>query len=470
MARSPQRRLAGALHSALTRRRPPAPTDLARWVSDPVGFATAVLGEHLWSRQQEIARALVTDRRVAVPSCHGAGKSFLASRLVAWWLSTRPPAESFVVTSAPTFAQVRAILWREIGTAHAKGRLPGKVSQTEWRIGQRLVGFGRKPADTDGTAFQGIHARHVLVIFDEACGIPEVLWDAAETLLTTPEARLLAIGNPDDPGSAFAKVASDTSGWTVLPIDAYATPAFTGEVVPEALRPLLVSKLWAEEMAARWGEGSALWQAKVRGRFPDVAADALFAPGLVRAAMAASLAPGTPVELGVDVARFGHDASVIALRRGAVARVVSVLHGLDTQALAAAVRAAVSEHSASRVKVDEIGLGAGLVDALHTTGIPVTGINVARAAHEPARFVNRRAELWWRLRQRAEAAELDLPADDALAAELASLRWALDGKGRIALDAKSEQRRALGRSPDRADAILLAFADGDRPEAVWNAW
>jgi hypothetical protein len=149
----PKRRLAGTLRAALAGRRPPQPEDFSTWASRPTDFVREVLNEHLWSRQQEIATAVVTDRRVAVPSCHGAGKSFLAARLVAWWLATRPAEESFVVTSAPTFAQVRAILWREIAGAQARGRLPGVVTQTEWRIGKRLVGFGRKPADTDGTAF-----------------------------------------------------------------------------------------------------------------------------------------------------------------------------------------------------------------------------------------------------------------------------------------------------------------------------
>ncbi|TAD90049.1 MAG: hypothetical protein EAZ99_07420 [Alphaproteobacteria bacterium] len=466
----PLPRLAATLRQALSHRRGDADPRLTRWATDPVGFVTTVLREHLWSRQQEIARSLVHQRRVAVPSCHGAGKSFLASRLVAWWVATRPADEVFVVTSAPTFAQVRAILWREIARAHARGRLPGTLSQTEWRIGRRLVGFGRKPADTDGTAFQGIHARHVLVVFDEACGIPKPLWDAAETLLTTPQARFLAIGNPDDPLSAFAGVCAEESGWCVLPIDAHATPDFTGEVVPKALAPLLVSRLWAEEMAARWGEGSALWQAKVRGRFPDVAADALLAPAVLERARRAALLPGLPIELGVDVARFGPDASVIAVRRGAVGRIVGVHHGLDIPGLAAAVRTAMAETTATAIKVDEIGLGAGLVDVLRASGLPVTGINVARAAQASDRFVNRRAELWWRLRERAEAGDLDLPDDDSLIAEMARLRWGLDGRGRIALEAKAAARAELGRSPDRADALLLAFADADRPVAAWNAW
>ncbi|MBT5773216.1 MAG: hypothetical protein HOH95_02455 [Dehalococcoidia bacterium] len=106
----------------------------ARYVDDPVGFVREVLGEELWSKQREIAESVRDHRHVAVRSAHDTGKSFVASRLAAWWLSVHAPGDAFVVTTAPTFAQVRAILWREINRAHRKGGLVGRVNQTEWWI------------------------------------------------------------------------------------------------------------------------------------------------------------------------------------------------------------------------------------------------------------------------------------------------------------------------------------------------
>jgi hypothetical protein len=143
------------------------------YVHDPVGWATNRLGEFWWSGQREIAEMLVHNRYSAIKASHDVSKSHTVSRLACWWIDVHPPGEAFVVTTAPTTAQVEAILWRYIGAAHRKAGLPGRVTlDAKWYIGQELVGYGRKPADYDQAAFQGIHARYVLVIIDEAGGVP----------------------------------------------------------------------------------------------------------------------------------------------------------------------------------------------------------------------------------------------------------------------------------------------------------
>src|SRR6267142_87577 len=159
-----------------------------QWLDDPVNFIEERCHEFLWSRQKQICQSLVDNRRTAVHSCHETGKSFLAARIAAWWLCAHKPGEAFVVSSAPTGRQVRTILWREIGRVHAKARLPGRTNQTEWLMempagNEEIVAFGMKPDDMSPTAFQGIHAKFVLVIFDEACGIAKALWDAADSLV-----------------------------------------------------------------------------------------------------------------------------------------------------------------------------------------------------------------------------------------------------------------------------------------------
>jgi hypothetical protein len=109
--------------------------------TEPSRFVQTVLGEHLWSKQREIADAVAVHRRVAVQSAHDVGKSFLAARVVAWWLSCWPAGEAFVVTTAPTFPQVKFILWKEIARAHRKGRLPGRTNQVEWWIENEIVAY-----------------------------------------------------------------------------------------------------------------------------------------------------------------------------------------------------------------------------------------------------------------------------------------------------------------------------------------
>ncbi|HEY9472225.1 MAG TPA: hypothetical protein VIS06_00065, partial [Mycobacteriales bacterium] len=255
----------------------------ARYAHDPVGWVHGRLHQTVWSRQGEIMQAVHDHRRTAVRSGHGVGKSHTASLTACWWLDTHPPGEAFVVTTAPTAAQVRAILWRYIRRNHKRGNLPGRVNQTEWLIDEELVAFGRKPADQDEDAFQGIHARFVLVIIDEACGVPEQLWIAADALTTNADCRLLAIGNPDNPASHFRKVCQAGSGWHTLSISAFDSPNLTGEQVPAEVGLALVGREWVEEKAREWGVDNPLYRSKVLGEFSTDAPNQVVRTGDVAA-------------------------------------------------------------------------------------------------------------------------------------------------------------------------------------------
>jgi hypothetical protein len=248
--------------------------------ADPARWLTDRLGEEAWSGQRAILNALTDHRYVAVPSAHDLGKSLCASRLACLWLDTHPVGEAFVVTTAPSAAQVSAILWREITRAHGRARdrgrpLLGRVTRAgypQWHIGDELVAFG--PGDTDPAAFQGIHARYLLVILDEAGGIPAALWDAARALVTSKHARMLAIGNPDDPVSEFERVCRPNSGWHVVRLDGLRSPGMNAreledfplvaellaaegvepstELVSEDVADGLVSARWVAEMLQQW--------------------------------------------------------------------------------------------------------------------------------------------------------------------------------------------------------------------------
>jgi hypothetical protein len=433
-----------------------------RYRSDPVLWMDERLGAFVWSKQQEIASSVRDHRHTAVRACHDSGKSWIGARLAGWWIDTHPAGEAFVVTSAPTGDQVRAILWREMNRMHSAGHLPGEMNKTEWLIGGDLVAFGRKPSDYDEAAFQGIHARYVLVILDEASGIAESLWTAAETLIANEGSRLLAIGNPDDPTGPFAKVCRPNSGWNVIGISALDTPNFTDEQVPDGLRPLLVSPTWVEERRARWGEGSALWTAKVLGEFPDRSEDSLIPLSWVERARERTLRPDEDAELGVDVARWGSSQTVIMVRRGAHARCVHARTGQDTMRTAGEVIHALRSHHAVIAKVDDVGVGGGVVDRLREQGQPAVGLNGGRAPRDRQRFVNARAEWYWELRERFERGEIDIdPADEMLAEQLCSIRYKLDSAGRIQIESKEDMRARGLASPDRADALALAFAKAE---------
>jgi hypothetical protein len=438
---------------------------------DPCWWVENILGETLWSKQREILESVRDHRRTAVQTCHNTGKSWTAGRAAGWWNSRWPIGESFVVTSAPTAPQVKAILWREIGRAHAGGQLVGRTNQTEWWATppsgkEEMIAFGRKPAEFDPDAFQGIHARYVLVIFDEACGMPGTLWTAADTLLANEDSHFLAIGNPDDPTSEFAEICKPGSGWHVIQIGYQDTPSFTGEDVPDSLRRLLISPTWVEEKREKWGEGNPLFIAKALGRFPEHSTDGLIPLSWVRAAQARDLVPCAPAELGVDVGGGG-DRSVIAHRRGAVVRIIQRDTNPDTMQTCGSVVAALRDTGATLAKVDEIGIGRGVVDRAKEQDKPVIGINVGQSPYgsspeetekAKAGFVNLRAQGYWQLRERFQEGEIDIDSgDEDLAAQLVDIKYKRTSTGKIQIESKDELQRRGKPSPDDADAVMLSF-------------
>ena len=295
----------------------------APFIDDPASWIEFRIGEYAWSKQREILQSIVDHRYTAVQSCHDTGKSYSMSRAASWWLDVHPPGTAFVVTTAPTYKQVQAILWREIEKARAKAEakgnpLPGRTTlDCQWFIGRELVAYGRKPADYNQSAFQGIHAPFVLVIIDEACGVNRSIFDAVDSLATNEHARVCAIGNPDDPTSYFATVCKPGSGWNRIKIGYEDTPAFTGEAVTQEVLDSLISRVWVEERERRWGKESPVYISKVLGEFPDDAEDAVV-PGSW--AFRCADAPNesdilVPNEAGVDCGAGG-DESVMVQRLG----------------------------------------------------------------------------------------------------------------------------------------------------------
>lgn len=466
-----------------------------RYRLDPVGWAQS-RGVELWSAQERILRAVADEPLVTVQSCHGVGKSFTAALTCCWWLDTRAP-DAFVVTTAPTDAQVRAILWREINRFHAKLNLAGRTNLTEWYLGKQLIAFGRKPSDYDPTAFQGIHARHVLVVLDEACGIPTDIWDAAVTLGTGAHSRLLAIGNPDDAHSVFAQ-RCETPGWRNLQIGYRDTPNFTAERrrISVALRELLVSREWVAQRAIDWGEGSALFTSKCEGQFPRGTSPFVTIPvtwvDACRVEDPEAEAELDPVadaaletEAGVDVGA-GVDRMVVWLRRGRRALHRVEFRESDPVRAVGAVALLLREWDVAVVKVDPIGVGwnvAGRLRELSSLHFPtgegahhakVVGVNFAEKpdrAADQKRFLNKRAEAWWLGRELSRAGDWDLRAlDAATIQELTTpLYEIVDSSGKVKIQAKDEVIKVLGRSPDSADALLLAFWDRSGKVEVTSA-
>ncbi len=458
-----------------------------RYRRDPVAWSGERAGLELWSAQRDIMESVRDNRLTVVHSCHQIGKSFIASCVVCWWLDTHPPGEARVVTTAPTGAQVKAILWHEINSLHKTAALGGRTNLTEWYIGNQLVAFGRKPSDYSDSAFQGVHARYFLVVLDEACGIPESLWTAASTLAANEHSRVLAIGNPDNPVGEFADNCAPSSGWNVIGVGYEDTPNFTGEPVSRRLGEMLISRVWVDDRRRKWGEDSALFQSKCRGVFPTVGDPWQVVPKAWAERcrwLDHAPQPTVDVEAGIDVAA-GNDRLVVTVRQGTRVLAVEYFVEADPERAVGRVALFLREWHVRRAKVDAIGVGWGVYGALRsssshhhpdlatmTHATEVIPINVANSASltQQHLYKNRRAELWFLGRELSKDQKWDfaaLPGDvvDDLIHELTLPRYEIvDVSGKVKVEPKEKIKERLGASPDLAEATLLAFAP-----ANWTA-
>lgn len=436
--------------------------------ADPVTFCSNVLGFHPWSKQREIIESVRDHPRTAVRSCHGSGKTATAARVVAWYLTAYP--ESRVVTTAPTFSQVRDLLWSEINSAVARapeGLFP-PCDATRLTISRSWFAVG---LSTDRPErFQGHHAEHLLLVVDEASGVHEDIYEAAEGFLTSPNARVLLIGNPTQTSGTFYRAFhSERDLYNTIHISAWDTPNLTGEEVPEVARKSLVSPDWVEQRKQQWGEGSPLYDVRVLGNFPSESEDQVIGLQAVEDAKARERTPSGPVVISCDVARYGSDETVIAVRQGDHVRIHKSYTSRSLMETVGQIVDAARQYNTPgmRVVVDDVGLGGGVTDRLREVGVPAEGFNGGSVANEPRLYPNRRSEAWFAFAEQIH--NIDLDSDEQLSADLVSPKYSLDSSGRRVVEPKDKTKRRLGRSPDRADAVLMAFAPPPRMGASFGA-
>jgi hypothetical protein len=390
----------------------------------------------LWSGQKRILRAVRDHRKTVGVTCHEIGKSYDAGILAAWWIDTHKIGEAFVITTAPTNPQVKVILWKEIGRAHSRGNLRGRINTTgcEWKMRvvdpvsgiskEEIVAMGRKPNDYSPTAFQGIHAPFVLIIVDEGNGVRGPLWDALDSLMANDGSKLLIIGNGDDPSGEMFEACKPGSGFAVVTLSAFESPNFTGEDLPADIKRQLIGPRYVEERRAKWArtwhwvnadgvrvepellgqlaphdgvrvvppadgkleDTHPFWQSKVLGQFPvQSAAGSLIPLSWIRAAQERTLEPIGLDELGLDVgASEDGDPSCLGRRRGPVFRVLWEQREPDTMKTTGRLLQALRETGAERAKVDYIGVGRGVVDRCREQKEPVFPISVGESCTRTA--------------------------------------------------------------------------------------
>ena len=451
----------------------------------PDFFMARILNRRPWGKQSEILRSVRDRPRTAVRSCNGIGKTFIAASAILWFLYGHP--RSIVLSTAPTWRQVEKMIWKEIRAAYRGARyvlggtlMPKSpelhIVHDEWYA----AGLSTNEPDR----FQGFHEEHIFVVVDEAAGVGEGIFEAIEGVLTSKGARLLLLGNPTSIGGAFYDAFKDP-GFSKIHVSAFDTPNFTAFGVTEddiesgeweakiggaeLPFPKLITPSWAAGRIHSWGKGSIPYEARVKGNFPTQGDDTLIPLNWIELAMTRwSDLPsgGQPVEIGVDVARYGSDKTVIATRHGAKLLPLQVYAQKGLTETAGLVKLTADSEGTRAVKVDEIGIGGGVVDILEENRMDYTGVNVAAQASDPEKYANLRAELWWNLRERLDPDPsrnpdpIGLPPDDDLMGELAVVRYKINSRGQMQIESKEDMKKRLGKSPDRADAVVLAFAPG----------
>ena len=441
----------------------------------PVAFAQDVLGVDLWSKQREVLEALPDNRRVAVKSGNGLGKGFCAAVAVLWFLHHRDPA--IVLSTAPTFRQVRHVLWRQIRRLHrpVADILGGKMLDTRWELADDRYAMGLSAETAD--QFQGFHSDNMLIVVDEAEGVSEEIYEAIESVMTSSDPRLLLIGNPTTVSGAFRRAFYEERNlYYTVTISALESP---NVAAGKSVMPGLATAKWVQERRETWGEDNPIFRARVLGEFPDQAEDTLFKLTEIEKAARRDSPDSLDVEVGgrpaytevvlaVDVARFGSDRSVILRRRGDRVEEIRTFQKMDTMELTGWVVAAIREFNPRRVFIDEIGVGAGVVDRLKEEGHPVVGVNVARRSRQDDVFSNLRAEGFWRLRELFASGGISIPPDNQLMGELAALRYSYDSHGRVVMESKDAMRQRGLPSPDKADALMLAFLEPVNRVKLWT--
>lgn len=498
------------------------------YLNIPHFFVKDILGANTWSKQDEITQSVFKYPVTVVKTCNAVGKSFIAARIAIAFLTLYPG--SIVVTTAPTWRQVTDVLWREIATAvkMSKFKLTNKqVTQAGLNIDSDWYAVGLSTKTPEN--FFGYHADHILVIVDEAGGVPELVFKGVKAITPNANARVLYIGNPTNPDGTFAEAFKNPL-YKKFTISAFDTPNFTANGLhnvedllkyftpPEGMSedeqleyfatirgnlqtpyPALIDPYVVFERYNEWGVDSPAWQALVMGEFPSQSELSLLSIDSVMFAMGdmskRDMEPESPHygmsyaeimgvkipegtrEYGLDMARFGADLTVLTPRRGGyVDPQITWSKTSLTDSANKVINLIDPIENPSVIKIDDTGNGGGTTDSLNEkkaqqgTEQPylyrVLPIVFSSSPMNKNKFADITSEMYWNLKQWFDKKNVTMEYEEQLFRELVGRRWSLVG-GKIKVESKDEyKKRTGGKSPDRSDSLALAFYRSKPGEAT----
>jgi hypothetical protein len=485
-----------------------------------VKFATNLVGAEMTPFQEDMLRAIWSERRVAIASGHGMGKGYCGGLAVLGFCMLNP--HPMAVITAPTGRQAKRTLWSELRSHHdklskrtlsidgteANVSLDGHTfNDTEWRIQRKYSSLAKTVAmhysvrPSEETSFQGIHSPQLLVLIDEAAGVDERIVKAAETLATGRDNKVVLSGNPTNPG-AFEKAFQDGSGWARVAASCLEHPnVLTGrEIVPGAVTREFVNDMWndcGDGEPIKWPDGeiadlftwpewirvsvweNVWWMGHVLGKFPQEGDQNLVKYGDIIRALSADFGGAGHVTMGVDVARYGKDSTVIVIASPKDVLEITSYPKTSGPDVVALVHNKAKEFGVAPedVRIDATGIGGmGVADWIDKTSdltavqrelwSEVEEVEFGAAANDSSRFLNMRAELLWRLKERFERGDIGLKRlgsrmKTILENQLRAMRFEYRGT-KLAMEAKKALKKRTGSSPDEAEALALALIPSNR--------
>lgn len=415
------------------------------------------LGEEIKKRADGVIP--MSPIRMADASGHGIGKTAYVGMINSFIMSTRPYSRG--VVTANTAPQLESKTWAEIAkwarksvTSHwwkiTTGRGSMRMAHIDypesWRVDAQTC------AEENSEAFAGLHAANStpFYIFDEASAIPEKIWEVSEGGMTDGEPMWFVFGNPTRNTGKFRECfGRQKHRWITRQID--------------SREAFITNKQQIQEWIDDYGEDSDFVRVRAKGQFPRASTSQFIGQDLVDAAVSVNWGLDTspyswaPVIMGVDVARFGDDQSVILVRQGLMVHEITAFREMDTMKLADQVAGKIKEWRPKSVFVDAIGIGAGVCDRLRQLQfLNIVDVISGEKAGE-VKYNNKRSEMWGNMKDWLKAGG-NIPDDAELKADLVAPEYFYTPSHKIQLERKKDMKARGLQSPDKGDSLAFTFA------------